>query len=166
MNALEHDLYVPAVSSLLIGIEATLRVTIQQVNKPSVSEEPSPYHVLSNKLLLNAHDVEMPVEKLAFPDEKDFLGKLNSQKPNRIDVDLVRIRNNICHGNVFEFINSDLGEENRFFTPECLRDLTKTLLSVSKNWASALGSYRADKLKGIRGISCKSLGGEQLVDKS
>lgn len=73
----------------------------------------------------------MPVHLLAFPDESDFSSKLLSAKPNRVDVEIVRQRNNICHGNIFEFINRDLGRPNAFFTPECLQELGEVLLELS-----------------------------------
>jgi hypothetical protein len=145
LDAIQHGLYVPGVSSLLNGIEASLRVTIAQVTSIREIEELSPYRVLSNNLIRNAQDVGMPIEALAFPHEADFLSKLASEKPNRIDVELVKQRNNICHGNIFEFINRDLGPENSFFTPECLHPLARTLLDVSHNWADELGKYRRAK---------------------
>jgi hypothetical protein len=146
VKALEHDLYVPAVSSLLNGIEATLRVTMQQISAPNVPQEPSPYRVLSNKLIQDAHTHGLPVEKLAFAGESNFFDKLISAKPCQVDVEIVRMRNNICHGNVFEFINREQGNGNHFFTPECLRELANSLLEISKKWAFALGEYRLEKL--------------------
>jgi len=52
------------------------------------------------------------------------------------------LRNNICHGNIYEFINRELGPENSFFTPECLRELSETLLKISYHWAEELGKFR------------------------
>lgn len=145
VKALEHDLYIPAVSSLFNGIESTLRVTLQQIATPYAPQAPSPYRVLSNRLILDAHVHGMPVEKLAFAGEINFFEKLHSEKPDRIDVEIVRLRNDICHGNVFEFINRELGEENHFFTPECLRDLAVSLLDISKQWTLALGKFRHEQ---------------------
>ena len=87
----------------------------------------------------------MPVESLAFPGEADFLAKLASEKPNRVDVELVRQRNNICHGSIFEYINRELGPTNSFFTPECLKPLAFALLDVSWVWAEELGKFRRSK---------------------
>lgn len=81
----------------------------------------SPYRVLSNKLILQAQEAGMPVGYLAFNDENDFLAHLTSEKPNKVDVGIVRLRNNICHGNVMEFVNVDLGSENSYFSPELLK---------------------------------------------
>lgn len=143
LQAIRNNLYVPGVSSLLNGVEASLRVTIAQLSGQEAEVEgPSPYRVLSNKLLFNAQEVGMPVHLLAFPGEADFAGKLASAKPNRVDVEIVRQRNNICHGNIFEFINRDLGPQNAFFTPECLRELADVLLEMSHAWADGLGAFR------------------------
>jgi hypothetical protein len=68
--------------------------------------------------------------------------KLESQKPNRVDVEIVRYRNNICHGNILEFVNRDLGEENSFFTPVSLRSLAFILIDISGAWAEQLGQFR------------------------
>lgn len=147
-DAIWNQCYVPGVSSLLNGVEASLRVTIAQVSggapgKPL--DELSPYRVLSNNLIVNAQAVGMPVEALAFPGEADFLEKLKTVKPNRVDVEIVRQRNNICHGDIFEFINRELGPENSFFTPECLRPLAFALLEVAHKWADELGKFRRAK---------------------
>jgi len=146
VDALMNGLYVPAVSSLLNGIEASLRVTIDQINNP-IDEllDLSPYKVLSNNLIKNARDIGLPTDCLAFPTENEFNNKLDSQKPNRIDVEIVRHRNNVCHGNILEFINRDLGKENSFFTPVSLRQLSFELLDISGNWAEQLGQYRKSK---------------------
>lgn len=106
-DAFVHELYVPALSSLLNGIEASLRVTLHLLNKETHEDirDLSPYRVLSNNLILQAQEAGMPVEYLAFNDEEDFFEKLKSEKPNRVDVEIVKLRNNICHGNVMHFVN-------------------------------------------------------------
>lgn len=145
LDAIRNDHLVPGVSSLLNGIEASLRVTLVQVSGPAAGkplDELSPYQVLSNNLIVSAQDIGIPVQALAFPGETDFLEKLTTSKPNRMDVEIVRQRNNICHGNIFEFINRELGSENSFFTPECLRPLASTLVDVSHRWADELGKFR------------------------
>lgn len=146
VDALLNGLYVPAVSSLLNGIEASLRVTLDQINNPNKEiKDLTPYKVLSNNLIINARDYGMPTDCLAFPNELDFNQKLNSIKPNKIDVEIVRQRNNICHGNILEFVNRELGVENSFFTPVSLRKLSFDLLDVSGEWAEKLGKFREIK---------------------
>lgn len=145
LDAIKNELIVPGVSSLLNGIEASLRITIEHVESKSVSSpEPSPYKVLSNNLILKASDLGMPVDLLSFTEESDFRAKLASSKPNRVDVEVVRLRNNICHGNISEFINRELGDENSFFTPLSLSHIADELLKISFNWAKGLGEYRRD----------------------
>ena len=146
LDAIENGFFVPGVSSLLNGVEASLRVTIAQVSSEAKAiEELSPYKVLSNNLIQNAAELGMPVDALAFPGEENFREKLTSEKPSRIDVEIVRQRNNICHGNIFEFINRELGPENSFFTPESLKPLAFTLLKVAHGWADELGKFRRSK---------------------
>ena len=144
-DAYVQELYLPALSSLLNGIEASLRVTLHLLNKDT--EQPdirdlSPYCVLSNKLISQAQEAGMPVQHLAFSEEKDFLEHLKSEKPSRMDVGIVRLRNNICHGNVTEFINTEHGPEMSFFVPELLRPVTEEVLAISADWCKELGHFR------------------------
>ena len=143
-DAYVNRLYVPALSSLLNGIEATLRVTLHLLSMEPGEDirDISPYRVLSNALIENAQEAGMPVQYLAFNDEDDYFDKLSSKKPDKIDVRIVRLRNNICHGNVMDFINTDLGPGNSFFTPECLKTVTEQVLAISADWCEALGQFR------------------------
>jgi hypothetical protein len=142
VQALKSELYLPACTSFLNGIEASLRVTMSQAEKPVRVEKLDPVKTLSNRLLKSAHDAGLPVEALAFPKEDDFLAKLESKRPNQVNAEVVRIRHNLCHGNILEFVNTDLGEDNTFFTPECCRELAHALHIVSKKWAEQLGMFR------------------------
>lgn len=84
-DAYVQELYLPALSSLLNGIEASLRVNLHFLNKdtkqPNI-QDLSPYRVLSNKLILDAQVAGMPVRYLALNDEKDFV-ELSSLKSPR-----------------------------------------------------------------------------------
>lgn len=142
VQALKSELYLPACTSFLNGIEASLRVTISQVENPARVEALDPVKTLSNRLLKSAHEAGLPVEALAFPEEDDFLERLESKKPNQVNAEVVRVRHNLCHGNILEYINTDLGEDNAFFTPECCRELADLLHKVSIEWAEKLGVFR------------------------
>ncbi|WP_415895281.1 hypothetical protein ACMXYQ_15980 [Neptuniibacter sp. PT34_22] len=142
VQALESELYLPACTSFLNGIEASLRVTMSQVENLVRVEELDPVKTLSNRLLKSAYDAGMPVEALAFPKEINFLEKLESKKPNQINTEVVRIRHNLCHGNILDYINTELGGDNAFFNPECCRELAHLLHKVSKGWAKQLGGFR------------------------
>ncbi|WP_404361605.1 hypothetical protein [Methylotuvimicrobium sp. KM1] len=141
-QALKNELYLPACTSFLNGIEASLRVTMAQIEKPARVTELDSIKTLSNSLLKSAKESGLPVEALAFPGEDDFLAKLETKRSNQINVEVVRIRHNLCHGNILEYINSELGEHNAFLTPECCRELAKMLHLVSKDWAMQLGRFR------------------------
>ena len=144
-QALKNDLYLPACTSFLNGIEASLRVTMSQVDKPGRVEELNPCKTLSNRLLKSASDAGLPVSALAFPGEDSFLERIESKKPNQINAEVVRIRHNLCHGNILEYVNTELGESNAFFTPECCRELAHQLCNVSKIWAKQLGEFRREQ---------------------
>lgn len=141
-EALKQGLILPACSSFIIGIEASLRVTMAQIEKPALVEELDSTKILSNRLLVAARAAGLPVNKLALPEETDFIQKLESVKPNIRNVEIVRIRHNLCHGNILEYINKELGEDNYFFTPECCLKLAVQLLIVSKSWVEELGKFR------------------------
>jgi len=74
-QALKSELYLPACTSFLNGIEASLRVTMAQVEKPCRVTELDGIKTLSNSLLKSAKESGLPIEALAFPDEHDFLEK-------------------------------------------------------------------------------------------
>lgn len=142
LQALKSELYLPACTSFINGIEASIRVTLSQVEKPTRVKELDPFKTLSNRLLSNALDAGLPVEFLAFPNEHDFLQKLSTKNPNILNVEVVRVRHNLCHGNILEYVNTDLSDESAFFTPECCRELAFDLYEVSKLWAKSLGTFR------------------------
>jgi hypothetical protein len=145
LKALKLELYLSACLSFIIGIEASIRVTQAQLESKGIVNHLEPAKTLSNRLLNAAKSNGLPVEILAFSSEVDFDSKLLSKKPDLVNAEIVRVRHNLCHGNILEFRNSELGENNIFYTPECVRDLAYELYQVSKNWVSALGEFRSDK---------------------
>ncbi|HBQ40338.1 MAG TPA: hypothetical protein DD808_07180 [Halieaceae bacterium] len=150
VQALKSELYLPACTSFLNGIEASLRVMISQVENPARLEALDPVKTLSNRLLKSAHEAGLPVEALAFPEEDNFLERLESKKPNHVNAEVVRVRHNLCHGNILEYINTDLGDDNAFFTPECCGELSNILHKVSRGWAEQLGVFRRGLFNGKR----------------
>jgi hypothetical protein len=142
VDALAADLYLPGVLSLLNGVEATLRITMHQLKDFHFEEELDCHQVLSNALIRKGDEAGLPVGTLAFPGETDFVAKLNSAGISRRNVEIVRQRHNLCHGNILEYVNRDLCDQNQFFTPECLRGLSSTLVQISKDWVHALGEFR------------------------
>ncbi|RDB44730.1 hypothetical protein DU490_00080 [Halomonas sp. DQ26W] len=136
-QALNAELYIPACVSFINGIEASLRVTNHQLASKAVDDELGP--TLSNSLLWQSRERGIPIAELAFPSEADFDAKIEKRQPY---AEVVRIRHNLAHGNVMDYINQEYG----VFTPECLRDLGAQLLKITNVWAESLGKFRADNL--------------------
>ena len=136
----------PACSSFFNAIENSIRITLKQLDIRDIALELGDISTLSNALLVSAGKRGLPIECLKFPSEDDFRKNVyNGGRKNPVEI--VRIRNNICHGNINEFINDELGEENRFFTPECLRNLSNELYLISKCWADGLSDFRRVNLQ-------------------
>ena len=147
LSALDSELYLPACTSFINGVEASLRVTMSQIQKPGIVTELDNIPTLSNSLLLAAQNNGLPIEALAFPKENLFLANLNSKKPNKTNVEIVRIRHNLCHGNFLEYTNTELGEGNYFFTPECCRPLAHQLHDLCCEWTVQLGKFRKELIE-------------------
>lgn len=140
--AARHELWVPAVVALLTGVENSIRVTLRQLAGQRLLDDAELGTTLSNSLLRKASEAGLPVRKLAFPGEVDFGSKIGA---NQYHAEIVRVRHNLCHGNALEWVNRELGDDNAFFTPECVRPLTQLLLALSVEWTESLGSFRASK---------------------
>lgn len=138
LSALDSELYLPACTSFINGIEASLRITMSQIKKPCIVTELDNIPTLSNSLLLAAQNNGLPIEALAFPEESLFSDNLNSKKPNKTNVEIVRIRHNLCHGNFLEYTNPE------FFTPECCRPLAHQLHDLCCEWTVQLGKFRKE----------------------
>lgn len=139
VQALEQNLYIPGVASLITGIEASLRTTMKSLESADFLADHDLGKTLSNSLLRDAKEAGLPVEALAFPGEEDFHEKLRSNRPH---VKIVQVRHNLAHGNILEFVNEELGADNRFFTPECLRDLSSVLEEICERWTEELSKFR------------------------
>lgn len=138
-QALEAELYIPGVSSILNGFEASLRVTMAQLD-PNYDGDLrlSPYHLLSNTMLSKAHDVGLPVERLALRSDKHFLDQIKTKD----NVGIVQLRHDVCHGNILDFIWKMEFEQIQILTPECLRATAADLLDVAYHWATGLAEFR------------------------
>lgn len=153
-EALHHELWIPACTSFLNGIETSLMVTLKSLMlKPTVNDQHAApelvdlegISVMSNSLLRKAKQEGVPVELLSFPAEQDMLVKVAAGRTP--EAEIVRLRNNLCHGNILEFIMSvDIGTSGpiRIFTPECCRELAHELSSISRNWVVGLHKYWVD----------------------
>jgi hypothetical protein len=140
LRAIESQLYIPGCIGLLTGIEASLRFTLYQFDNVKFPFDEDLGQTLSNALLRTASLAGLPVGSLAFPGEPDFFEKLESRSPY---VELVRVRHNLAHGNIQEYVNRDLGDENAFFTPECLRSLASLLEQLAGKWVTEIAAFRS-----------------------
>ena len=128
-----RELYIPGVSALLNGIEASVRVTMTQIAEDYEGKLVlSRYQVLSNTLLRKARDAGLPVQDLAFPGEHNFNDALERSEMN---VEVVQLRHDVCHGNILGFIQRMEFEEMEILTPECIRETAAILLAISYEWA-------------------------------
>ncbi len=152
-RAIHGELWLAACTTFLNGIETSLRVTMKLRASQAYPQTPTPLvdlsdmATLSNALLRRAHQAVMPVTLLAFPDESDLLAKIEDGAPKLPYAEIVRVRHNLCHGNILEHIitvSDDLGEPVRLFTPECMRVLAETMSAISKQWVAGLHQYWRD----------------------
>jgi hypothetical protein len=139
-KAAESGLWLPAAITLLAGMENSIRVKLRQRGNGSAEDDATLPPVLGNRLLREARAFGLPVGRLAFPGESEFEANLIRNKP---DVEIVRVRNDLCHGNVFEYVDRESGGGMHFFTPECLRSLVHTLIVISRNWVEGLAQFRS-----------------------
>lgn len=138
-DALASGLFLPGMSGLLNGIEASLRTFCCRVKDDSLAGDLG--RVMSNPLLKEAKEVGLKIENLAFLGEEGFLEQINHPKD---PVRLVDLRNNICHGN-FQAYARNLPEIGKFFTPECLGPVSAELLSVSYKWALEVSRFMEEQ---------------------
>jgi hypothetical protein len=160
-DALLQELYLPGVSALLNGFEASLRVTLAQLEPDYEGVlELSPTQVLNNKLLRKAHRAGIPIQYLAFPGEEDFTAKLETRKNVRI----VQLRHDVCHGNILAFIQTTEYERIQILTPECLRPIAAVLLGMAYQGGRSLAKFRDANGRRPNGYSLPDIPDNPLVD--
>jgi len=100
--------------------------------------------LLSNKLLREAKAIGLPVEVLRFdrdPEALKFL--LNLQSDDHVkQAHIVRLRNNICHGNLNIFAKEE-GGEGRIYRSDIEKE-AKELEEVAITWAKGYGRWHND----------------------
>lgn len=138
-KALRHGLYIAAVLSFINGIEASIRTNVLYQQGKFDEESMSKVDILKNALLLEARAIGLQVEILAFPGEIDFEEKLKSKDKR---VELVRVRNNLCHGNVFEYFQKVPETGETIFTSECLQGLASILKDISEKWSKEIERFK------------------------
>ncbi|NYS61639.1 hypothetical protein [Vreelandella salicampi] len=144
-EAYRHGLYIASATCLLIGIEASVRALHAYHFRGINDLNLNPGQTLSNPLLHKARCVGLKIEILAMEGEEEFERKMALGQKRREHVEIVRLRNNLCHGNVKEFFTHIEGQ-GTFFTPEALKKACEQLLNVSKPWAEEIGRFNDEVL--------------------
>lgn len=141
-KAARAELWLAAAVMLVTGIENSIRVTLRQMESGPLAPDVDLGSTLSNALLRKAHDAGVPVVSLAFVGEEGFAAKIQRREPV---AKIVRVRHDLCHGNILAFVDRSLGPECAFFTPECLSPLVEALLPLAREWCRQLLSFRKSR---------------------
>ena len=137
-KALRHGLHIAAVLSFINGIEASIRTNVLYQQGKFDVDSMSNVTVMTNALLREAQSIGLQVEILAFPGEVDFKDKLKTKEK----VELVRVRNNLCHGNIFEYFQKVPNTGETIFTSECLQGLALILKDISEKWSKEIMRFK------------------------
>lgn len=144
-EAYRHGLYLASATCLLTGIEASVRALhayhVRGIHDLNLNSG----QTLSNPLLHKARCVGLKIEILAMEGEEEFERKMALGQQSRQPVEIVRLRNNLCHGNVKEFF-THIEDQGTFFTPEALKKVCEQLLNISKPWAEEIGRFNDEVL--------------------
>ncbi|WP_141491742.1 hypothetical protein [Longimonas halophila] len=138
-QALDQDLYIPGAICLLSGIEASIRVTLHQIEQPDLPRSEDLGSTFSNSLLRQAREVGINTKTLQFPGETDFDQRVQTRNDH---VRIVQLRHNLAHGNVLDHVNRDLD----LFTPECLREVCSDLQGSTKEWIAEIANFRSSNI--------------------
>ncbi len=127
--------YLPALLSLICGIESSLRSTLHLM---SDSEEDRLYinKNMNKQMIIDAKNKSLPISALAFSNEHDFNDKIR----NGDKIDLIKLRNDLMHGNIREF--TEYFEDQRIFYPEHLLDPLVEIILISKKWIKELSEFK------------------------
>lgn len=142
-QAFERGLYIASTLSFVNGIESSIRAILMYMDQGFENTDLTG-SVLSNALLKKAQRAGLDVGLLAFQNEDNFEQKLGNK---RTPVELVRHRNNLCHGNVFEYIQTVPETEDRIFTPEFLAPVASEINELSKKWSKEVARFKSEWLK-------------------
>lgn len=137
--------YLAACLCFITAIEMSLRVPLLHSLKLDIRDAWKSKEIgvplLSNKLLREAKAIGLPVEILRFhrdPENSEFL--LNLQSDDRLkQAHIVRLRNNICHGNLNIFRKEEDGE-SKIYRSDIEKE-AKELEDIAITWAEGYGKW-------------------------
>jgi len=143
-----HGQYLAACLCFITGIEMSLRLALLHKLKLDIRDAWKSKEIgvplLSNKLLREAKAISLPVEILRFhrdPEDSDFL--LNLQSDDRFkQAHIVRLRNNICHGNLNIFTKEEDGE-GKIYRSDIEKE-ARELEEIVIAWGQGYGKWHSD----------------------
>ncbi|EXS35238.1 hypothetical protein [Acinetobacter sp. 826659] len=136
LNAFFNEHYLPALLSLICGIEASLRSTLHLISNSEVDRLYIPEN-MNKQMIITAKQKGLPISALAFRDEYDFHEKLS----NNDKLNLLKLRNDLMHGNISEFTKS-VNDERIFYPIHLLNSLIEIIL-ISKKWLKDLNEFKS-----------------------
>jgi len=141
-RAIHRDLFIPGNLSLFNGIEISIRQCLHLIEGKSIEQDLDKWQIMKDPMLKKAAQCGLPIALLSFPGEDIIQTIYSSQSVSKI----VSQRNNFCHGNVHEFVQSiSDSRDEKIFTPECTRELAKILMDISEKWVLALTGFCQSK---------------------
>lgn len=139
-QAFDRGLYIASTLSFLNGIESSIRAILMYLDQGFENTDLTG-SVLSNGLLQRAQDVGLDVGLLAFQNEDDFAQKIGNK---RTPVELVKHRNNLCHGNVFAYIQTVPETGERIFIPEFVAPVASEIKNLSEKWSKEVARFKSE----------------------
>lgn len=120
--AFEQERYLASLLSYVVGIEACLRTFYCYHQGYRLSDAKYNSIILNNGLLHDCKRSGLQVEVLAFPEESGFLQTIQD---NKSKVEIVSLRNDICHGNTVRFHKEDT------FHPEHAKETAARVIELA-----------------------------------
>ena len=145
-----HGQYLAACLSFITGIEMSLRLPLLHQNGFDLRQawkrkQDTGVPLLSNELLLKASAIGLPVKLLRYgrdPEESIFVQNLLSNDPEK-QANIVRLRNNICHGNLNLFVEEKDGVP--MVHNSTIEKEAKELEAVVTAWSYGFGGWHTSQ---------------------
>ncbi|MFV5630755.1 hypothetical protein [Acinetobacter oleivorans] len=128
--------FLPALLSLICGIESSLRSTLHLMSNSEV-DRLYVKKIMNIELIIDAKNKGLPISALAFSNEHDFDEKITNEEK----INLIKLRNDLMHGNIREF--TEYFEDQRIFYPEHLLDPLVEIILISKKWIKELSEFKS-----------------------
>lgn len=139
-----HGQYLAACLSFITGIEMSLRLPLLHARGFDIRrawDQKTGVPLLSNELLVRASEIDLPIKLLRYgrdPEESIFLQNL-SCRTHAKQANIVRLRNNICHGNLSIFVEETDG--GPMVHNSTIENEAKELEMVAIAWGKGFGDW-------------------------